>query len=363
MRLILMGTGPFAVPSFEALRERGYEIVHVVTRPTVASIGKKEQPSSPVRKWAADHNLPIAAPASINDSETVQWLALQHADLMVVCDYGQILSRAALATSRLGGINLHGSLLPRHRGAAPVQWSILSGDQLAGVSVIHMTPALDGGPVLRILQTEIASDETASELEIRLSRIGVSATTESVAALESKGNLEECIGLGMTQDKALATKAPRLAKQDGELNLNYQVRYIDRLVRGLQTWPGTFAQLQIDEEKELRLIVPKVVPFQCSLDGSELGRESSSGSVLFGNRLNEFLNHHPALQSEMQTRAPDTQMIAVAVDGVLAIPQVQPAGKRLMSAEEFLRGHSRCEFMRINGEPSSHRLLNQMSCS
>ena len=168
MRLILMGTGPFAVPSFDAIRAQGHEIICVVTRPSVASSGKKDPPVSPVRQWASDHDLSIVDPISINDPATIQWLASLHADLMVVCDYGQILSKAALATTGLGGINLHGSLLPRHRGAAPVQWSILAGDARTGVSIIHMTPTLDGGPILHQSATDIGNTENSEQLEARL---------------------------------------------------------------------------------------------------------------------------------------------------------------------------------------------------
>ena len=201
--------------------------------------------------------------------------------------------------------------------------------------------------------------ETAAELEIRLSQIGVSATLDSVAIFASKRNLDDCSDLGTHQDKTLATKAPRLAKEDGEFNLNYPVQWIDRLVRGLQTWPGTFAQVQITDGKMIRLIVPSVIPFECNLAENR----PSAGTLLYGSSLKEFLGDKPELQLEIEMKAPGTKMLAVATNGVLAIPHVQPAGKRLMAAEEFLRGNSRCDFMKIIGEPGSHRLLNLMSCS
>ncbi len=146
MRMVLMGTGPFAVPSFESLRNRNAEIAAVVCRPEIQSpSAKKGPPPGPVRLWAESHGLPVHTPQSINDLGSVEWLRSLHVDLFVVCDYGQILSSDCLSAARLGGINLHGSLLPRHRGAAPVQWTILSGDRYAGVTVIHMTPGLDAG--------------------------------------------------------------------------------------------------------------------------------------------------------------------------------------------------------------------------
>ena len=356
MRLILMGTGPFAVPSFQALLQKGYEIVHVITRPAVPQSNKKEPPPSPVRQWATDHQLPISDPASINATETIQWLQAQRADLLVVCDYGQILSRDALATAKLGGINLHGSLLPRHRGAAPVQWSILAGDSVAGVSIIHMTPALDGGPILHTLSTTIGETENAGELESRLSQIGVQSTLESVSLLETKQSLEECSNVGQYQEKSLATKAPRLAKEDGELNFHYPVRWIDRLIRGLQPWPGSFAHVAFPDGKTLRLIIPQATPIEFSMGALPF----QPGDLLYGETLKKFQETNPNFDSTPSSQA---SLVAVGVDGLLVIPFVQPAGKRLMSAEEFLRGHSRVATMKIACIPGSHRLLNKMSCT
>ncbi len=359
MRLILMGTGPFAVPSFHALLQKGYEIVHVVTRPAVRSTSGKEPPPSPVRQWASENQLPIADPKSINDPESIQWLASQQADLLVVCDYGQILCRDALAASKLGGINLHGSLLPRHRGAAPVQWSILAGDHVAGVSVIHMTPALDGGPVLKMSATEIGSSETAADLEIRLSQIGVQSTLESVSLLEAKHSLEDCADLGQPQDKSLATKAPRLAKDDGELNLHYPVRWLDRLIRGLQPWPGCFAHILFPDGKILRVIFPRVIPIEYDIRSLQL----VPGDLLYGDSLKNLMESNPNFMTTMEQQSLSSSLFAVGTDGLLAIPSVQPAGKRLMSAEEFLRGYLRYASMKIDCVPGSHRLLNKMSCS
>ena len=350
MRLILMGTGPFAVPSFQALLQKGYEIIHVVTRPTAPSTGKKKVPNGPVRQRAIDRLLPISDPLSINSPDTIQWLHEQRPDLMVVCDYGQILSRDALTASKLGGINLHGSLLPRHRGAAPVQWSILSGDLIAGVSIIHMTPALDGGPVLHQLSTEIGPSETAAGLEARLSQIGVESTLQSVALLETKNSIDECIGLGEPQDKSLATKAPRLAKEDGELNLHYPVVWLDRLVRGLQPWPGSFAHMQFPDGKTLRIILSEVTPMILDISSHGL----LPGQLLFGERLKELQVSHPMLTAALYV---------VAIDGVLAVPALQPAGKKRMSSEEFLRGYPRYPTLQLTGSPGSHPLLNKMICN
>jgi methionyl-tRNA formyltransferase len=352
MKLLLMGTGPFAVPSFQAILDHGYEIACVVTRPAVASATKKESPISPVRQWAMNSQLPIRDPVSINEPATLDWLRQYGADLMVVCDFGQILSRAALETTRLGGINLHGSLLPRHRGAAPVQWSILSGDHIAGVSVIHMTPILDGGPVLHQSQTQIVETENALQLEAKLSQIGVESTLASLGMLEAMESLEQCKTLGELQEKSLATKAPRLAKEDGELDFHYCVRHIDRLVRGLQPWPGTYSYVQFPDGKSIRVIIPEVCPITCDSEVL-LQQNFKPGEAIYGESLQKLRFALPS--------CPNLSLCVVAKDGVIGIPTIQPAGKRLMSAQEFLRGHSRYPNMRLIAIQSEHRLLEQIS--
>ncbi|OYW19101.1 MAG: hypothetical protein B7Z55_09480, partial [Planctomycetales bacterium 12-60-4] len=138
-------------------------------------------PPAPVRDWAKENSLPIFEPQSINDPVAIAELEKYAPELFFVCDYGQILSKACLSVPRLGGINLHGSLLPRHRGAAPVQWALLKGDAEAGVSVIHMTPRLDAGPILSVASTMILPDENAGQLEPRLAEIGIEASLRRIA--------------------------------------------------------------------------------------------------------------------------------------------------------------------------------------
>ena len=202
-RLIVMGTGPFAVPAFEALRAAGHEIALVVTKRQPPVKSRKGPPPSPVRSWAEDHGLEVFDPDSINDEAAVNRIRGVAASLLVVCDYGQILKPAALESATLGGINLHGSLLPKYRGAAPVQWSLLSGDEVTGVSVIHMTPRLDGGPIVTTRQTAIDDKETAGELEARLAIIGAEATLEAIDRL---GQWDGESVIGAVQDSTKVTR-------------------------------------------------------------------------------------------------------------------------------------------------------------
>ncbi|NBW86590.1 MAG: methionyl-tRNA formyltransferase, partial [Planctomycetia bacterium] len=179
LRIVVMGTGPFAAPMFRALVNSPHEIVAVVTRPDHAPPGRRPPPNL-MREAATAAGIGILDPERVNESGSVARLAALRPDLFVVCDYGQILCGELLGVPPLGGINLHGSLLPRHRGAAPVQWAIREGDALSGVSVIHMTPALDAGNVIVSRSTPVSERETAAELEQRLADLGAGAVRDAV---------------------------------------------------------------------------------------------------------------------------------------------------------------------------------------
>ena len=184
LSVVVMGTGPFILPSFESLLASRHRVVAVVTRPVRAARGR-QTPVNPMREAAEKVGFTLLDPPDVNAVDVQDAIRACGADIMVVCDYGQILSGDTLRTTRLGGINLHGSLLPRHRGAAPVQWAILCGDKQTGVSVIHMTPRLDAGSIIATRSTLIGEKETASELEARLAQLGVDAVLESLDSVRS----------------------------------------------------------------------------------------------------------------------------------------------------------------------------------
>jgi methionyl-tRNA formyltransferase len=337
MRIILMGTGPFALPSCKRLLADGHDVPLVVTRPLVNPSAKK-LPPRPVYDWAQNAGLTIFEPPSINTPDAIGKLKELESDLFFVCDYGQILSHECLEASRLGGINLHGSLLPRHRGAAPVQWCLLRGDTVAGVSVIHMTPRLDAGPMLAIRETDILDDETAEELEPRLAEIGVDATIESLEVLESWDGVRE---IGKVQDKNLVTKAPRFAKTDGALDFRLPADYLVRLIRACQPWPGTFAELAWPEEKkQLRLIVRRArqlsTPKAMSLQPGEAQRVSVA--QMWEKDPEWFEESHWPRIEQWSNKWQEVMAVGCG-EGTLLISEVQPAGKRLMNVQEFMRGH------------------------
>jgi methionyl-tRNA formyltransferase len=230
--------------------------------------------------------------------------------LFVVCDYGQILSSPTLAVSHRGGINLHGSLLPKYRGAAPVNWAIWRGEVETGVTVIHMTPHLDGGPCLAVARTAIALGEDTPALEQRLSLLGVQPVLQ---ALEMLAGWDGQSPLGTRQDVALATRAPRLKKSHGEVDWSQSAVGIVNQVRALRPWPGTYTQwLRVSHP--LHLLLEQVAVDALTLPTTGV----APGCVV---RV-------------------DGQVITVATaTGCLAIHRLKPAGKRVMDAGEFLRGY------------------------
>jgi methionyl-tRNA formyltransferase len=309
-RLVLMGTGPFAVPSFEALVNAGYTIPLVVTRPAREVKSRKGPPPSPVREFAAKHGFDLFDPPSINSSDAISRVAAAKPDLLVVCDFGQILSSDALAVAPLGGINLHGSLLPAYRGAAPVQWALLSGDTVTGVSVIHMTPRLDGGPILAKAETAIRDDETSGELEHRLSLLGVEPTLASVEMLDSWDGQAM---MGQPQDATRVSRAPRLDKASGKIDWSRSMRMIDCHVRGMQPWPGAYTDLAVpgSDKPPLRIAIRAVKPVEGERQSSD-----TPGTVVS-----------------------DKELLVACADGLIRIDRLQVAGRSEVSAEEFLRGH------------------------
>ena len=310
LKIILMGTGPFAVPAFDAIRQSEHEVTLVVTKPEPPVKSRKGPPPAPVRSWALQHELPIFDPLSINDDEAVERLNQFAADLLVVCDYGQILKPAALASATLGGINLHGSLLPAYRGAAPVQRALLSGDEITGISVIHMTPKLDGGPLLCTAETPIRDDETSGQLEERLSQLGVDPVMQS---LELLINWDRESTIGQHQDPDKVSKAARLSKAEAQIDWTQPCRAIDLLVRGMQPWPVAYSLLKVrDNKPALRMTVLEVSRVPAADQPTSL----SPGQITGGKQLQ-----------------------VVTADGVIQIERLCPAGKREMTGEEFMRGY------------------------
>ena len=325
MRIVVLGTGPFAVPMFQSLLASPHEVRALITRPTPPVRSREKAPLNPMREAAEQHGLPVHAPASINTEEGQSLLKQLEPELLVVCDYGQILAGEVLAIAPLGGINLHASLLPKFRGAAPIQWALLQGDSETGITVIHMTPRLDGGPILATRATLIGSDETHPDLEHRLASLGIEPVHEAIRSL---AEWDRASPLGTRQDAGQATKAPRLKKEHGAIDWTRSAEQIRNQVRALKPWPGTYTFWRRPGHEPLRIVIDQV---------SILGRGLRAAARIAG-----LTAEQAALGGDQpgQVVVSDGKQLIVATgDGGLSISAVAPAGKRHMTVEEFLRGY------------------------
>ncbi len=322
LRVVVMGTGPFAVPMFRAVIDSPHEVVAVVTRPDHAPPGRRP-PANPMREAAVAAGIPVLDPENVNAAESVTAIRGLVPDLLVVCDYGQLLSAELLEVAPLGGINLHGSLLPRHRGAAPVQWAILAGDPFTGVSVIGMTPALDAGRVITARETPIGPRDTAAELERRLAEIGAPAVVDAIDRLQTAVAAgHPAAEVGLLQDPGRATRAPRLSKGDGVVDWSLPAARIERMRRALEPWPRAVTFFTRADGQRQRLVLAEVEVADPEEFPLSAAAAIEPGSVL-------------AAES-----APDAGRIVVACGGgtAVAITRLVPEGKRGMTAAEFLRG-------------------------
>jgi methionyl-tRNA formyltransferase len=259
-----------------------------------------------MRDIAAARGTPIFDPEDVNTEKARSRMIEYQADLLVVCDYGQILSAQTLATARLGGINVHGSLLPKYRGAAPVNWAVYHGETETGVSVIHMTPKLDAGPVIAQGRTPIDPNETAEELEARLSELGARLIPEAVDALGS-GRAGP-----IPQDPAQSSKAPRLKKTDGLIDWSRPAVAIKNHIRAVQPWPKAYTFWHRPDGAPFRLIVGPVT----AVDSPD-----------------------PAARPGTVLEASGDRLMVAASQGAVLLTTVQPAGKRMLPIREFLRGY------------------------
>jgi methionyl-tRNA formyltransferase len=310
MRLVMMGTGTFAEPTFEALLASPHSVVGLVTQPdraVGAERGSTRQTGRGMKTIAEEHGVPVLQPPSINTPEGVAALKALAPDLLVVAAYGQILSNDVLSVPPQGGINVHASLLPKYRGAAPIAWAIYHGETHTGVTIIRMSVRLDAGDMLAQEAIDIGPDETAGEVESRLAPLGARL------ALEVIDQLIAGTAHGQKQDPALVTRAPKLTKEHGLIDWARTCAQVCAQVRAVHPWPTAYTYWHRAGQQPLRLIVHRV-----SHRPGQPNEHGAPGELL----LNDSLR------------------LCVAVGGgdVVELHELQPAGKRRMSAEEFLRG-------------------------
>lgn len=303
MRILYIGTGEIGLPSLEwLLHTPKHQVVGVITQPD-KPVGRKlvlTPPEVKVRALAA--GIPVIQPERLR--KAVDEVKAFDADLAVVIAYGQILSKAVLDTPRLGCINVHTSLLPRYRGAAPIQAAIRQGDAVTGVTIMHMDEGLDTGDIILTESLTIAADETGGSLHDRLALAAPAALERALDLLEA-GNAPR-----LAQDNALASHVGKLTREQGHIDWSLSAVEIERLVRAYTPWPGTFCRLP--DGAVLKVHGTRAVPEAdaCPVAGTVVAADPRLGLVVSCGR------------------------------GMLQITEVQAEGRKRMPAGEFLRGHS-----------------------
>lgn len=304
LRIAMLGTGSFALPTFQGLLDSQHTIVGLVTQPDKTGAGH-HQHRNPLKELAIARGLPVFQPEKASAPESLDVLAGWQADLYVVAAYGQILSTKLLSLPRLGAMNVHASILPKHRGASPIQHAIWVGDSETGITIFQIVRELDAGPVLAIERTPIGPEETAGELEERL------AAFAGPVLLRVVDQLDAGTATPQPQDHSQTTYARRLSKSDGEIRWSQTAAEIACHVRAMQPWPKAFSQWHRPGHLPLRVIVPRlnVIADTTSVPG---------GTVL---------------------PSPPGQLLVKAGKDAVSLALLQPEGKRPMSVADFLRGY------------------------
>lgn len=301
MKIVFMGTPEFAVPSLKALVEAGHEICGVFTQPDKPkNRGMKLQPT-PVKEYALTQDIPVFQPAKMRDGEALSILKELSPELIVVAAYGKILPVDILELPPRGCINVHSSLLPKYRGAAPINWAILNGEDESGVTIMYMAEGLDTGDMIAASSTAIAIDENAQQLHDRLAEMGAELVTQVVAQME-QGEVQ-----ASKQDDALSCYAPMLSKELSPIDWGKPARQIHDQVRGLYPWPSAIAEIDGVRCKILRT----------SITGEST--EKAAGYFVQADKKG--------------------MKIACGGGEVLEILELQPDGKKAMAATAFLMGH------------------------
>lgn len=238
MRVLFWGTPGFAVPSLRALQEEGHAVVAVITQPDRPAGRGRDVRSGPIKRIAQDEGIPVLQPDKPRGEEFVTILREMAPEVSVVAAYGQILTEEVLNLPTHGSINVHASLLPELRGAAPVNWAIIRGHEHSGVTIMRMVRELDAGPILYRVAVELAPDMTAGELTEMLSEIGATALVEALAQMEAGAIAEE------PQDHEFATYAPKMSRDTSRLDWRLPATELDRWIRGCDPWPGAWTELE-----------------------------------------------------------------------------------------------------------------------
>ena len=301
MKIVFMGTPDFARAALEKIIEAGHEVVLCVTQPDKPKGRSGELQISDVKACALSHNIPVFQPVKIKEAEHVQYLKGIEADIYVVAAFGQILSQEILDIPRFGCVNIHASILPEYRGAAPIQQAIIDGKKSTGVTIMQMAAGMDTGDILLQREIPIERDETGGGLFDKLSVLGGELIVEALPKIE-KGELTP-----VHQDEEKATKCGKLTKDMGRMDFSKDAETLRNLVRGLNPWPSAYTYLN---KKMLKIWKAETV------DGTDKGKE-------------------PGIITAVNKESFDV----LTGDGILRILEVQLEGKKRMTVKDFLLGY------------------------
>lgn len=321
MRVVFMGTPDFAVGALVAIIKAGHEVAAVVTQPDKPKGRGKEVQMTPVKVCAQKHGIPVFQPVKIKEPEAVEALRGYGADIFVVAAFGQILSEEILEMPKYGCVNIHASLLPKYRGAGPIQWAIINGEKITGVTIMQMDKGLDTGDMLFKAKVEIDPDETADTLHDKLAAAGAGLIVEALAKIEA-GDVTP-----VKQNDEESCYAKMLHKSMGKIDWNMEADKLDCLIRGLISWPGAFT---VYRGKTLKIWQEEVVSEEMSAVCMPPGQESAAENGMTGQG-----DEAPG----MVVRVDKDAFYVQTGRGVLKVLSVQPEGKKRMAVKDFLLGY------------------------
>lgn len=301
MKIIFMGTPDFSVPTLDAIKKDGNEIVLVVTQPDKKKGRKGILTPPPVKEWAVKNNISIFQPVKLREKQNIEELEKYEADVIVVAAFGQILPKEVLDMPKYGCINVHASLLPKYRGASPIQWAILNGDDETGVTTMQMGVGLDDGDILLQKKVPISSEDTGGSLFDKLSKVGADLLIETLHRIEKNDIVR------IPQDGEKATHVGLIKKDFGILSFDEENKYILNKIRALNPWPSAFT---FYKDKMVKIWKAK--------------------SVSFNNKGYEY--------GDLVVENKD-ELLVVTRNGAISILELQEEGKKRIKAADFLRGH------------------------
>lgn len=310
LRIVFMGTPAFAVPTLQKLLDGEDFVVGVYTQPDQPSGRRMILQAPPVKQLADAHRIPVFQPAKLRTPEALEPLRTWQPDLIVVVAYGKILPNSVLTLPPLGCINVHASLLPKYRGAAPIQWAIANGEKETGVTIMHITERMDAGDILLQKSLPIAEEDTGGSLHDKLSTLGAEALSEALSLLKRKQLIAR------PQNEADVTYAPIIKKEDGRIDWSWSAVTIERRIRAFNPWPSAYTTLEGKLLKIFKAHPEKVV-------------------------VHSYTNYGTV------TEMSPVHLFVATGEGQLSLLEVQLEGKRRMPIEEFLRGHAIQPGMRL----------------